>query len=310
VRPGKGAFHGTRLNVNFARGYQEPTLDEQFGSLYAFLQANGGQSTIAQYGIAPIGAELSRTYDGGIEQSLFNERVIARVTYFHNEFGNQIEAVPASAVPQLLPNLTTAQQQQLEAFLNNNGAYELDLNSMAYRAQGAESEIEYGLGKNIFVRGGYTYLDAAVQRSFSSDAIGPSFNPSYPGIPIGNYAPLVGARPFRRPPHTGFTSVIYTGKKWSGVINGAYASRSDDSTFLGGDDVNFGNTLLLPNRNLDYGWTKIDLGATYQWKPWMAVYTQLDNLTSNQHIGPIGYPSLPLNFRTGARFTLSLGKRQ
>jgi iron complex outermembrane receptor protein/vitamin B12 transporter len=310
VRPGKGVFHGTRLNVNFAKGYQEPTLDQQFGSLYTFLQTNGGQSTIAQYGIAPIGAETSRSYDGGIEQSLFSEKVIARVTYFHNEFGNQIEAVPASAVPQLLPNLTTAQQQQLESFLNNNFAYELDLNSMAYRAQGVESEFEYGLGKNIFVRGGYTYLDTVVQHSFSSDALGPSTNPNYPGIPIGNFAPLAGARPFRRPPHTGFTNVTYTGNKWSGVIQGAYASRSDDSTYLGGDDVNFGNTLLLPNRNLDYAWAKIDLGATYQWKPWMSLYTQLDNLTSNQHIGPIGYPSLPFNFRTGARFTLSLGRKQ
>ncbi len=310
VRPGKGAFHGTRLSVNFAKGYQEPTLDQQFGSLYAFLQANGGQSAIAQYGIAPIGAELSRTYDGGLEQSLFSEKVIARITYFHNEFGNQIEAVPASAVPQLLPNLTTAQQQQLETFLNNNSAYELDLNSMSYRAQGVESEFEYGMGKNIFLRGGYTYLDAVVQRSFSSDAIGPSMNPNYPGIPIGNYSPLVGARPFRRPPHTAFASAIYTGKKWSGVVDTAYSSRSDDSTYLGGDDINFGNTLLLPNRNLDYSWTKVDLGATYQWKPWMGLYTQLDNLSSNQHIGPIGYPSLPFNFRTGARFTLSLGRRQ
>jgi len=310
VRPGAGVFHGTRLSVNFARGYQEPTLDQQFGSLYAFLAANGGQSTIAQFGIAPIGAETSRTYDGGIEQSLFSERLMARVSYFHNEFGDQIEAVPASAVPTLLPNLTPAQQQQLETFLNNNYAYELDLNSMAYRAQGVESEFEYGLGKNIFLRAGYTYLDAVVQHSFSSDALGPGTNPNFPSIPIGNYAPLKGARPFRQPPHTGFTTVVYTGKRWSGVLNAAYSSRSDDSTFLGGDDVNFGNTLLLPNRNLDYAWAKIDLAANYQWKPWLSLYTQLNNLTSDQHIGPIGYPSLPLTFRTGARFTLSLGRRQ
>jgi iron complex outermembrane receptor protein/vitamin B12 transporter len=186
---------------------------------------------------------------------------------------------------------------------------------MSYRAQGVESEFEYGMGKNIFVRGGYTYLDAVVQHSFSSDAAAaaggtPNTNPNYPGIPIGNYAPLAGARPFRRPPHTGFTSVTYNGKRWSGVVQAAYASRSDDSTYLGGDDVNLGNSLLLPNRNLDYSWTKIDLGATYQWKPWMGLYTQIDNLTSNQHIGPIGYPSMPLNFRTGVRFTLSLGRRQ
>jgi iron complex outermembrane receptor protein/vitamin B12 transporter len=41
----------------------------------------------------------------------------------------------------------------------------------------------------------------------------------------------------------------------------------------------------------------------------MALYTQLDNLTSNQHIGPIGYPSQPMNFRTGVRFTISIVKR-
>lgn len=309
VRPGKGVLHGTRLSVNFARGYQEPTLDEQFGSLYSFLQTNGGQTTISQYGIAPIGAELSRTYDGGIEQSLFNERVVARITAFHNEFGNQIEAVPATLVPTLLPNLSPAEQQSLMSFLHNNGAYDLDLNSLSYRAQGLESEVQYGMGRNLFVRAGYTYLDAVVQHSFSSDAVGPSFNPNYPGVAIGDDAPLVGARPFRRPPHTGFASVTYTGKRWTGVVDAAFASRSDDSTFLGGDDVNYGNTLLLPNRNLDYGYAKIDVGATYQYKPWMQLYTQLNNLTSNQLIGPIGYPSLPLNFRTGARFTVRLGRK-
>lgn len=309
VRPGRGALHGTKLDFNFARGYQEPTIDAQFGSLYAFLVQNGGQATAAQYGIRSIGAELSRTYDGGVEQSLFNEKVMLRATYFHNEFGNQIEAVPASLVPTLLPNLTAAQQQSLLNFLNNNFAFSLDLNSMAYKAQGVESEVEYGLGRNIFFRGGYAYLDARVQRSFSSDAVGPSTNPNFQGIAIGNYSPLVGARPFRRPPHSGFASVIYTGKKWTGVLDSAFAGRSDDSTFLGGDDVNFGNTLLLPNRNLDYGYAKIDLGASYQLKPWAAVTTQFNNLTSNQHIGPIGYPSLPFNFTAGMRFTIAVGSQ-
>lgn len=310
VRPGKGVAHGTKLDVNFAKGFQEPTIDEQFGSLYSFLLANGGQARAAQYGVTPIGAELSRTYDGGLEQSLFSERVTARVTYFHNEFGNQIEAVPATVVPFLLSNLSGAQQQQLEGYLNNSGAYDLDLNSLSYQADGIESEFEYGMGKNVFVRGGYTYLDAVVQHSFSSDAVGPSYNPNYPGVAIGDYGPLAGARPFRRPPHTGFASVMYTGRRWTGMVDMAFASQSDDSTFLGGSDVNLGNTLLLPNRNLDAAYAKIDVGATYQYKPWIQLYSQIDNLTSDQQIGPIGYPSLPLNFRTGARFTVRLGSRQ
>ena len=93
VRPGKGKFHGTKINFNFSKGVKEPTIDDQFGSLYTFLLDNGGQSTVNEYGIHPIGAELSRSYDGGVEQTLFNEKVVLRATYFHNEFGNQIEYV-------------------------------------------------------------------------------------------------------------------------------------------------------------------------------------------------------------------------
>src|SRR5208282_4071287 len=56
IRPGKGIAHGTKLNFNLAKGVKEPTIDDQFGSLYAFLLANGGASSIQQFHISPIGA--------------------------------------------------------------------------------------------------------------------------------------------------------------------------------------------------------------------------------------------------------------
>jgi iron complex outermembrane receptor protein/vitamin B12 transporter len=310
VKPGAGTFRGTRVSFNFAKGYQEPTLAQQFGSLYDFLKKNGGQATIQQYGISPIGAELSRTYDGGVEQNLFGEHVLLRFDYFHNEFGNQIEGVPAQYIPQLLPNLSAAQQAQLEAFLNSEQAYELDLNSESFRAQGFDAEMNWGVNSNLYIRAGYTYTDAVIQKSYSPDATTPSFNPKYPGIPIGDYSPLVGARPFRRPPHTGFTTVMYTHGSWSSVLTAAYASRSDDSTFLGGSDPNGGNSLLLPNRNLDHGYVKIDLGGTYAINRRLEVYSQMDNLMSDQHIAPIGYTSLPFNFRTGLRIAIGREPKQ
>ena len=304
VRPGAGHLHGTKLNFNFAKGVKEPTLTDQFGSLYSFLFTYGGQQAVQQYGIQPIGAERTRSYDGGVEQSFFSERMLLRVTYFHNEFGNQIESVPAAALGELLPNLPPDQLQQLIALLQASFVSPT-LNSLAFRAQGIESEVQYGLGRNIFFRGGYTYLDSVVQRSFSSDALSPTFNPLFPDVSIGVFSPLRGARPFRRPPHTGFISATYTGKQWTLVGNAAFSSRSDDSTFLDPfTNAAFDNSLLLPNRNLDYGYAKLDFGAVYQIKPWISVYTQLDNITSNQHIGPIGYTSLPFNFRTGLRFAL------
>ena len=288
---------------------REPKLTDEDGSLYNFLAANGGQATIQQLHLSRLAAPTTRTYEGGVEQAFFGERVVFRASYFHNEFGREIEYVGLDLVPELLPNLTAAQQQQLENFLQDNYAYELTLNSEAFRAQGIESTVESGIGRNLFLRGGYTYLDAVVQRSFTNDdeaLLGPI--PTFTnGIPIGPYSPLQGARPFRRPPHTGFFTASYAQRKFTGVFTSAFASRSDDSTYLEGADAYGGNSLLLPNRNLDHGYAKLDLGGSYQLLTWLGVYGQAENLTGNRHIAPIGYPSLPMNFRMGLRMQLGKG---
>ncbi len=299
IRPGKGIAHGTKIYFDFSKGYQEPSLDQQFASLYSFLQ---GQPAIAQFHITPIVEEQSRAYEGGMAQSFLNERGLLRVSYFHTEYGRQIETVPATEVPDLLPQLDAAQRQALESLLSNAGG--LDVNSQAFQAQGIESEVEYSILKGLYVRGGYTYLDAVVQRSFTSDALHPVFNPAVSDLPIGSFTPLRGARPFERPPHTGFATASYGGRQYTVAFTAAVASRSDDSTFLGGRDIAGGNSLLLPNRNLDYGYSKLDLGGSYQLVSWLGAYAQLDNLTSNKRIAPLGYPSLPFTFRAGLRLSL------
>jgi len=309
LRPRKGIFSGTRLLFNFGDAVREPKLTDEDESLYNFLEANGGQSTIQQLHLSRLSAPTTRTYEGGVEQAFFGERVVLRSSYFHNEFGSEIEYVGLDLVPELLPNLTLAQQQQLESVLQSNYAYELTLNSEAFRAQGFETTVESGIGHNLFLRGGYTYLDAVVQRSFTNDdeaLLGPI--PTFAnGIPIGPYSPLQGARPFRRAPHTGFFTATYAQKKISAILTSAFASRSDDSTYLEGADSSGGNSLLLPNRNLDHGYAKLDLGGSYSLRSWVAIYAQAENLLNDQHIAPIGYPSLPITIRTGLRIQWGIG---
>jgi iron complex outermembrane receptor protein/vitamin B12 transporter len=309
LRPRPGVFSGTKLNFNFSKGVREPKLTDEFGSLYDFLEQNGGQATIQQLHITPIEAPAARTWEGGGEQAFWGQRIVFRASYFHNEFGREIESVGAGLVPALLPGLTPQQKSQLERVLNSENAYSLDLNSLAFRAQGIESTVESGIGKNIFLRGGYTYLDSVVQRSFSSDnqALLGGYAPSFDGIPVGIYSPLTGARPFRRPPHTGFFTASYASRRITGVFTSAFSSRSDDSTFLGYADLQQGNSLLLPNRNLDHGYAKLDLGGSYNLLSWVAIYAQAENLLNNQHIAPIGYPSLPITIRTGLRIQWGLG---
>jgi vitamin B12 transporter len=294
VRPGAHWFHGTKLRANVATGIQEPTLALEFASLYNQLLASGDTADIAKFNIGPPGPQRSRTYDIGIDQNIIGQKLILKAGYFHNTFDHQLEGVSTGALIQIFglpPSLADT-------------VFTPYLNSQAFRAQGFETEIQYQPLHNLFIRGGYTYLDAVVLHSFSSDAFSNGFannNPNFPGIPIGAEGPLVGARPFRRPPHSGFFAAQYTGNKFTAAFKGAMASRADDSTFLDGFDTNFGNSLLLPNRNLDFSYAKLDLYGTYSINHHIAVFTELGNLLSQHNIGPIGYPSLPFTVRAGLK---------
>jgi iron complex outermembrane receptor protein/vitamin B12 transporter len=311
VRPRHGIFSGSRLLFNFGDAVREPSLTDQFGSLYQALVGAGDAAAATELHITPLAAPTARTYEGGGEQTFLSERIVLRASYFHNEFGRQIESVDARLLPTLIPGLTLAQQLALENALGYLYQYDypLSVNTEAFRAQGIESEVEGGIGRSIFLRGGYTYLDSAVQRSFDSDnqAYFSGFALNYHGIPLGAFSPLWGARPFRRPPHTGFLSASYAKGKVTGILTASFASRSDDSTYLEDEDQNGGNSLLLPNRNLDFGFARIDLGGSYQLFHWLGFYAQAENLTDNQHIAPIGYVSLPFSIRLGARIQFGKG---
>ena len=132
----------------------------------------GGEAAIQQFHITPVVEEQSRTYEGGVAQSFLGERGLLRVSYFHNQYGRQIEPVPATEVPALLPQLNVSQRQALESLIGDAG--DLD-------------------------------------------------------------------RPFNRPPNTDYAAVSYNGEQFSVGFTAAFATRSDDSTFLAGRDLTGGN---------------------------------------------------------------------
>jgi len=280
-----GFFSGTKLHGSFGKGIKEPSIFQQSNSLYATLQtAPNGNQLISQYKVAPLGPENSRTFDGGVDQQLLNGRGRIGITYFHNQFTNGAQNVPQSDLGQF--GVPAALLPQVPY-----GAY---LNGAAYRAMGIEVETEYQISSHIFARGGYTYTDAVVQHSVATAASGTSFT-----IPIGAYAPLVGARPFRIAPHTGYFGINYTQSKFYASLTGTLVSRRDDSDYL--SDSFFGNSLLLPNRNLDGSYQRLELGGGYQVTHRVDLYANVQNLLSERYYEAFGYPALPLTFRTGIK---------
>jgi vitamin B12 transporter len=225
---------------------------------------------------------------------MWGGRVRARVSYFNNEFYDLVEFVSRT----LLPTFGIAPDVALAA---GNGAY---VNSQSYKAQGVEFSADAQAGR-VRLAASYTHLDAEVLKSLSSN-VTPLFNPNFPGVPIGGYSPLVGQRPFRRPANTGNLLMSYVQGSTVLTATGYFAGKSDDSTFLVGSDLNFGNTLLLSNRNLNFGYAKIDLSDSYQIKS-LKPFVTIENLL-NQHYQPaFGFPALPFNVRVGV--TVQLGGR-
>lgn len=295
VRPGGKWLRGTKLRLNVATGVQEPSLSADFLSLYTQL----GPATAVKDGITPLRELRTRTLDSGIEQNIYREKLIFKAGYYHNAFSHQLEYVDTGILEK---------DFGIPGFISS--LYGADVNSLAFHAQGLESELNYQPLSRIVLRAGYTYLNAKVDQSFASSALSilkggyPETNPSFPNIPVGE-SPFIGGRPFRRPPNTGFFAAQYSGSKFTGAIKGAFASRSDDSDFLDYSDLAGTNSLALPNRNLDFGYAKLDANFMYAATRRVTVFSELDNLLSQQHIGPIGYPSLPFTFRAGLKLRIA-----
>jgi vitamin B12 transporter len=292
VRPSATSWlSGTKLHFSFGKGIKEPSVFQQSSSIFDILSGlpNGNQ-LIAQFNVQQIGPEESRTYDGGLEQELWSGRARIGLTYFHNEFTNGVEDVPPGGLIEL--GVPVAQLPALDA-----GAF---INSEAFRSQGLEFEAEYRISSHLFARGGYTYTDSVVQKSFSSDqGIGESINPAFPDVPIGAFSPLVGARPFRVAPHSGYFGLNYTRSKFYSSLTGTLVGRRDDSDFL--LDSNFGPNLLLPNRNLDGAYQQLNLSGGYQVTSRLTAYADMQNLLSEHYAQAFGFPSLPFTFRSGIK---------
>lgn len=296
-RPASALLFGhTRLRFNLGTGIEEPSLTEQESSLYALLtQTRRGPALIRQYRISPVGAERSASFDAGIEQGFWGERVRLGTEWFHERFYDLIDDVPQTALPALGVPSAVAAEVPLGAFLNSD----------SYRSQGAETDFAAGITPHLLLTANDTYLDAVVTHSFSSSALFPAFNPAFPKVPIGAYSPLVGGRPFRRPVNSGSFVLTYSRRRFGINFNSYFAGRSDDSTYL--TDGSFGDSMLLPNHDLLGGYQLAGFSGWYEVRGGITLYASMSNILDEHYQAAFGYPALPFTFRAGIRFMLGGG---
>jgi vitamin B12 transporter len=271
----------TKLTFNAGKGIKAPDLFQEQSALSALVPS-----------ISAIGPERSRNFDIGVEQGFWRGRSRVRVSYFNNEFNNLIEFVSKAVLPQLGIPVAVANATSFGAYVN----------SSSFDARGVETSAEVAFAR-LKVVGSYTFLDAEVSESFSGGVLAPAINPAFPDIPIGQFGPLVGARPFRRPKNAGSLMVSYAQGPAHIALSGSFVGKRDGSTFL--DDEFFGYSMLLPNHNLEDSYQKIDLSGGYRFHRNVRWYLTLENLLDQKYEASAGFPALPASVRTGV--TVGLG---
>jgi vitamin B12 transporter len=278
------ALGDTKVSFNVGKGIKAPSVFQQQNALFTLVAG-----TPAAANAAELGPERSTSIDIGLEQGFWYGRARVRVAYFRNHYDDLVEFLSRT-------QLTQAGVPAAVAAATQFGAY---LNSSSFRAQGIETSFDAALGEYVRMNASYTYLDAEVTKAFSAVA---ASNPSIPGIQIGAFSPLVGQRPFRRPPQSGSVMISLAKGPAQVTFAGYFSGKRDDSTFL--SDGFFGNSLLLPNRDLDPAYQKLDLSASYRVHPRVSVYTSIENLLNHDYDASFGFPSLPLAARAGVRLRL------
>jgi vitamin B12 transporter len=122
-------------------------------------------------------------------------------------------------------------------------------------------------------------------------------------VPIGAFSPLVGNRPFRRPTHSGNLLLTYAKGPAQLSLAGYFAGQADDSTFL--SDGFFGNSLLLPNEDLNPGYQKLDLSGSYRLvRSRVKLYLSAENLLDQHYTPAFGFRALPRTVRVGLTGTI------
>lgn len=291
-RLGGGGWGATRLRASAGTGLKDPELEVEQFSLYQELLADpSGPGLIAQFHLRPLRPERSRNFDGGVDQFFAAGRGRLSLTWFDQRYYDLIEDIPASAFPAL----------GIPAAVAQVALYGGEYNSLDQRARGLEFSTAFQPDAHWQLRGDYTATAARVLRSYSFDAQAPAINPNFPGIAIGAFAPLVGARPFRVAPQTGSLEAVYNRDRFTGDATAYFAARRDDSTFL--TDSAFGNTLLLPNHNLDPAYGILDLAGSWRLTSRWQILAAVDNVLNHSYQEVIGYPGPKIGARVGIRMT-------
>jgi vitamin B12 transporter len=259
ARRGAEGFGATRFRASYGEGIKAPTLVEAFSPSQFFL----GNPTLRP--------ERARSFDLGVEQLFWRDRVRVEATYFENRYRDQIAFV---GDPATFGGPVKTPAGVLTHFVNNDRA----------RARGLELAAAVRPVRRLGVSGHYTLV--ASEQTAAADVIDFATLRLVPSKEVG--LPLV-----RRPKHAGALNVAWTSDRFDVNLDGFFVGRRRDV-----DPVTFSRLVY------NGGYAKVDLAGGYRVTPRVTAFARIENLLNQNYQEALGYPAYRLNFSAGMRFRL------
>ena len=245
-----------KLFTNIGRGIKNPVFGELFGSTFA--DGNPG-----------LQPERARTIDGGVELTFMAQRLRTTVTYFDNNYRDQVAFRSTGFGRDGRPD-----------FLNIAGS----------KASGWELEgvLQRPLA-GFTAAASYALIDTEVTATTSTSE---QFQPGQPLL--------------RRPRHSGTFRIRYQ-KALTGMnLDARVVGRRHDAAFLGLAAVP--SPGFPAGRAVDItvnpGYAVVGIGGDYRIRDELTVFARIDNLANETYETALGFPGLPRSAVIGARFAV------
>ena len=197
--------------------------------------------------------ERSRAFDLGVEQRLAKDRARIDLTWFDNRYRNII------GLQTIDPATFTSQY----------------FNIGLTRARGVEISGDLALVAGLRAKAGYTFLDSKILESTSEFS---------QVLKAGNPA-------LRRPRHSGFADIAWTGTHASVSVIATFVGERSDSDFAS----------LVPSILVNDRYASWDVRASVPIVRRLTLTGAIDNLFDSDHMEPLGYPVLGRAVRGGVR---------
>jgi outer membrane cobalamin receptor len=254
---GGGRLSSLKVFGNIGRGIKSPIFFERLGAPFAD-PAPG------------LRVERARTGDVGVEATLLAQRFRVTVTYFNNDYVDQI-AYRFGPVGDGIPE-----------YINIDGS----------KADGWE--VEWALQRAAGFTAGVTYtlVDSKVVTNLSTSQ---QFQPGQPLL--------------RRPRHSGTVRAAYVKGRAAIAFDARIVGDRHDNSFLSLRTVPNSErpAAITTDITVNPGYVVMGLGADLRAHDSVSVFVRGDNVGDEYYESALGYPGLPRSIVVGARF--NIGRR-